>query len=278
MKYTFLDSGNGQKLEQFGDYLIARPCSQALWQPLLSKQVWEQADATFTREGGNQWIIRNKLPDFWLIDIENIRFKVAPTDFGHLGVFPEHQLLWKWMAEKIKKSKRPPKVLNLFAYSGAATLAAAQAGAEVCHLDASKGMVSWARENAALNDLKEAPVRWLVDDVIKFLAREQRRGNQYDGIILDPPSFGRGGQGEVFKIERDIQPLLAQCHSLLSRDPLFFILSTHTPGMTPLVLSHLLHQAMGSVPRNIESGEMILSSKGAMDLPCGSFARWERHD
>jgi 23S rRNA (cytosine1962-C5)-methyltransferase len=243
-----------------------------MWRSTLSKDVWNRADAVFTREEGNSWKIKTKLPKEWIAEVEGIRFKIAPTDFGHLGVFPEHSLLWKEMREALH-SRPNSNVLNLFAYSGGATLAAAKAGARVCHLDASKGMVQWARENAALNGLDQAPIRWIVDDVVKFLHREVKRGNRYDGIILDPPSFGRGNQGEVFKIERDIHEILRLCKAVLSDHPLFIIFTTHTPGMTPLVMQHLIRQMMGSSGK-IEIGEMVIPSEKGCALPCGSYARW----
>lgn len=273
-KYSLVDSGNQQKLERFGSFLIARPCSQALWHPSLPKSQWDRADAQFSRDGGNAWHYNLKLPESWIAEVEGVRFKISTTDFGHLGVFPEHSLLWKGMQEAIRTRKEPPNILNLFAYSGGATLAAASAGARVCHLDASKGMVAWARENAELNRLNAAPIRWIVDDAAKFLTREIKRGVRYDGIILDPPSFGRGSKGEVFKIERDIHELLDLCHQLLSEHPLFLIFTTHTPGMTPLVMAHLLGQKMKGFRGKIETGEMILPSDAGMDIPCGSFARW----
>ncbi len=272
MTYSLLDSGHQQKLEQFGDYRIVRPCSQAFWAPRLPQEAWDRADAIFSREGGNRWAVQKKLPKEWIVEIEKVLFKIAPTDFGHLGVFPEHSVLWKWMLPCIQTSAQPPSILNLFAYSGGATLAAAKAGASVCHLDASKGMVSWARENAALNHLGKAPIRWIVDDAAKFLARELKRGQRYDGIILDPPSFGRGNQGEVFKIERDLPQLLLSCRRLLSQTPLFVLLSSHTPGMTPLVMQHLLAQMMEGMKGTVESGEMIIPAP--LCLPCGSYARW----
>jgi 23S rRNA (cytosine1962-C5)-methyltransferase len=271
-KYSLIDSGDQQKLERFGEYVIARPCSQALWRPEQREQ-WERADAHFSRDGGNSWNIKSKLPKSWIAEVEGVRFKISPTDFGHLGVFPEHSLLWKKMKEAISKRKEP-QVLNLFAYSGGATLAAAQAGAKVCHLDASKGMVAWARENAELNGLSSAPIRWIIDDVTKFLNREIKRGVRYDGIILDPPSFGRGSSGEVFKIEKDIHDLLHLCRKLLSDNPLFFIFTTHTPGMTPIVMGHLLSSKVTGLKGRIETGEMILPSQNGVDIPSGSYARW----
>jgi 23S rRNA (cytosine1962-C5)-methyltransferase len=273
-KYFLVDSGNQQKLERFGSYLIARPCSQALWHPSLPKSDWDAADAFFSRDGGNAWSYKKKLPEAWIAEVEGVRFKISPTDFGHLGVFPEHSLLWKPMKEAIRKAKEPPQILNLFAYSGGATLAAASAGAKVCHLDASKGMVAWGRENAEMNKLNHAPIRWIVDDAAKFLAREIKRGVRYDGIILDPPSFGRGSKGEVFKIERDIHELLHLCRKLLSEEPLFLIFTTHTPGMTPIVMGHLMKQNMQGLKGHIETGEMILPSETGNPIPSGSYARW----
>ncbi len=273
-RYVLLDSGEMQKLEQFGPYRIVRPCSQALWHRKLSAERWREADAHFSRDGGNTWKFNQKLPKEWTTEVQGILFKIAPTDFGHLGIFPEHSLLWKEMDGLIRGQTTPPNVLNLFAYSGGATLAAAKAGAKVCHLDASKGMVSWARENAALNQLQGAPIRWIVDDVIKFLQREKRRGVRYEGIILDPPSFGRGAQGEVFKIERDIHEILTLCRDVLSDRPLFVFFTTHTPGMTPLVMRYLLEQMMGANQGKIVSGEMIIPAENGCDIPSGSYARW----
>lgn len=271
--YLLLDSGNGQKLEQFGPYVIARPSAQAIWKPQLSHKEWETADALFTREQENRWITKTKIPDTWEIDVEEILFKIAPTDFGHLGIFPEQRKFWKWIRQCISEAKREIHVLNLFAYSGGATLAAAQAGAHVCHLDASKGMVDWARENASRNQLEKAPIRWIVDDVSKFLKREIRRGRKYDAIILDPPSFGRGKQGELFKIEDDLNPIMDDCLQLLSNNPLFLLLSCHTPGYTPIVLEHIINQFL---PKgNLDVGEMVLEGKGnTLTLPSGTFARW----
>lgn len=274
--YYLLDSGHGRKLEKFGDLVLIRPCAQAVWNPQLPAQEWDRAHAFFTREEGNKWVASSKLPAAWNVEIEGLRFKIAPTDFGHVGIFPEHSGLWSWFSPLIKKQPSPPHVLNLFAYSGGATLAAAEAGARVCHLDASKGMVAWARENAQLNQLTDAPIRWIIDDVIKFLKREIRRGTKYDGIILDPPSFGRGSQGETFKIERDLLEILSCCRTLLSDQPLFVLLSSHTPGFTPLVMRHLVTQMMEGVRGKIEEGEMVIAAKTGKDLPSGSYARWFR--
>lgn len=266
MKYQLLDSGSEQKLERFGDYVLARPCSQAVWKPSLSPADWKKAHATFTREPANKWV-GAPLPASWEVEHQGIRFKLMPTDFGHVGMFPEHGLLWNWMRERLRPGMQ---VLNLFAYTGGATLAAAKAGAEVCHVDASKTTVDWARKNCALNNLEKAPIRWIVDDVIKFLSREVRRERFYDGIILDPPTFGRGSKGEVFKIEKDLSEILRLCFSLLSKNPAFVILSSHTPGYTPLVLHHLLKQARDD--GKIEMGELTIP--GPLELTSGSYARW----
>lgn len=275
--YTLLDSGNGRKLEKFGAYVLSRPCAQAVWRPSLMDSEWRSVDAVFTRENENQWIKKAALPDAWTIEVEGIHFKIAPTDFGHLGIFPEQRDFWRWIQEAIGKEKRELNVLNLFAYSGGSTLAAAKAGAKVCHLDASKGMVAWARENAQLNGLEGAPVRWIIDDAGKFLQREVRRGVRYDAIILDPPTFGRGSKGEVFKIEEDIIPILQNCRELLSDDPLFVLFTCHTPGFSPLVLRHLLSQMMEGKAGTMDEGEMVLAGEcKVLPVPSGTFARWVR--
>lgn len=269
--YQFLDSGNLQRLERFGKHLLIRPCAQALWKPILSEVKWRQADAVFSREGSEKWSGQTALPAEWTIQFSGLCFKIAPTDFGHVGLFPEHSLVWEAMRSHIRAQKRHLSILNLFAYSGGATLAAAQAGAQICHLDASKGMVNWARENARLNGL-EGSIRWIVDDVMKFLKREIKRGVFYDGIILDPPTFGRGNQGEVFKIEREIGPLLELSRSVLSDKPAFVFFTSHTPGMTPQVLHHLLAQMMQGKEGKIHTKELLLGKEHP--LPSGSMAEW----
>ena len=275
MKYELIDSGEGSKLEKFGPFILSRPASQALWKKGQNKDVWSKAHMVFSREGENHWTLKKKLPKEWVIEIENVKIKIVPSDFGHVGFFPEHAFLWKWMKNKIQSSKRKKiKVLNLFAYSGAATIAAAQAGAEVCHLDASRPMIERTKENVNLNNLQDYPIRYIVDDAIKFVKREKRRNNFYDGIILDPPTFGRGPKKEVFKIENDINQLLEDCASLLSKDPLFMILSSHTPGVTSIVLKHLLKQHL-STNGQIKTGEMIIKSTNGYDLPSGFYGIWE---
>ncbi len=273
--YELLDSGNGRKLERFGDVVLERPCAQAVWIP-QNPGLWENSTARFDRSGGHNWQGRDQLPNAWNVEIGGVVMKLSATDFGHLGVFPETRALWKWIRTTLKTEKekkgRDLKFLNLFAYSGGATLAAAQAGAHCCHLDASRGMVDWARENAGLNNLQDAPIRWIVDDVIKFLRREVKRGNQYDAILLDPPSFGRGKKGELYKIEESLMTTLDLVHHVLTDDPSFVLLTSHTPGFSPIVLSNLLRQY--NAGGTTERGEMLLAGDGAMDLPNGNWARW----
>lgn len=258
--YELIDSGDGRKLERFGKYVLARPCSQAMWRPSLSQGEWNRADASFDREDGNNWHGRANLPKEWTIETAGIKFKLGGTDFGHLGIFPEQRAQWKWI-----KSHARGSVLNLFAYSGGSTMAAALGGAEACHLDASKGMVEWARENARLNGLADKPIRWIVDDAHKFMRREIRRGRKYDAIILDPPSFGRGAGGEMYKIERDLKETLGLVKDLLSEKPAFVLFSSHTPGLSVQVAENILSQLFPQA--KLESGEMLLEGKR---LPCPS--------
>ncbi|OGV69362.1 MAG: hypothetical protein A2283_20130 [Lentisphaerae bacterium RIFOXYA12_FULL_48_11] len=281
--YELIDSGNERKLERFGSIVFSRPSATAVWAPTLPSSSWEQANASFDRDGGNSWSFRKTLPDSWNISVEGITFKLSITNFGHLGIFPEQASSWKWIQHIIqnaaqRRNKRI-SVLNLFAYSGGSTLAAAKAGAEVCHLDASKGMVARARENAQINGLEKAPIRWIVEDVNKFLDREDRRNNKYDAIILDPPSFGRGKSGEVYKIEKDILVTLGKCIKLLSDNPLFLLLSCHTPAFTPGVMNNLMKQAFNKHIGIIESGEMFLrGNKNVLPIPSGTFASWQTSD
>lgn len=274
-EYELLDSGLERKLERFGPYIFSRPAIGAVWSPKLSRDEWRRNDAIFFRHPENRWETFRELPKSWKITVKDISFQISPTDFGHMGVFPEHSHFWPWIQEKITAAKRPIRVLNLFAYSGGATMAAAKAGASVCHVDASKGMVTYARENARLNHLENAPIRWIVDDVQKFLTREIRREQFYDAIILDPPSFGRGSRGEVFKIERDIIDILLLCKKLLSPNPLFLILTCHTPGLTPLTLQNIIVQNLPTSGAKIESGEMTLEPKDGYSVPAGSYATWQ---
>ena len=290
--YELIDSGDGRKLERFGKYVLARPCSQAMWRPSLPPAEWARADATFDREDGNNWHGRSNLPKEWQIETAGIRFKLGGTDFGHLGIFPEQRAQWRWIRRQVEGGRlkvegsaaQPPasnlqpllRVLNLFAYSGGSTMAAALGGAEVCHLDASKGMVEWARENARLNGLGDRPIRWIVDDAHKFMKREIRRGRRYDAIVLDPPSFGRGAGGEMYKIERDLKETLALVKELLSEKPCFVLFSSHTPGLSVQVAENILGQLFPKA--KLESGEMLLepspspstSTSTSTSFPCPS--------
>lgn len=277
--YELLDSGYGRKLERFGDIILARPCSQAIWEPQLPAGHWQRANASFTRENGNCWENRSNLPNHWIIEESDIQFHLSTTDFGHLGIFPEQRTQWNWLNQTItaemKRRAGPCRILNLFAYSGGSTLASALAGGSVCHLDASRGMVKWASENARLNKIDT--VRWIVDDAHKFLTREARRSHVYEGIILDPPTFGRGESGEMYKIERDLPETLHMCRSLLSDTPLFILLSAHTPGCSPQVMGNVLQQAVRGLSGTISTGEMLLTGKpDVLPLPSGTYARWHR--
>ncbi len=277
--YALLDSGDGKKLERFGSCVLDRPCSQAVWKPALPEPAWSKAHASFDRAEGNQWHNRGAIPKEWTITTAGIAFKLSGTDFGHLGIFPEQRAQWAWIRQAVRDAcdarRRPVHVLNLFAYSGGSTLAAALGGAEVCHLDASKGMVQWARDNAALNGLQNHPIRWITDDAHKFLCREVRRERRYDAVILDPPTFGRGQNNEMYKIEKDLPETLRLCRSLLTPDPLFILLSAHTPGYSPVVLENVLGQAVSGLGGQASSGEMLLTgAPGVLPTPCGAYARW----
>jgi 23S rRNA (cytosine1962-C5)-methyltransferase len=277
--YALLDSGDGRKLERFGEVTLVRPASQAVWRPSLPDAAWRTISAGFDREAGLRWHNRHNLPDRWTISVAGIRFRLSSTDFGHLGIFPEQRVMWAWMRDAVAARRAataaPVRVLNLFAYSGGATLAAAQGGAETCHLDASKGMVDWARENAALNGMDQAPIRWIVDEAVGFLAREVKRGRRYEGIILDPPTYGRGKKGEVFKIQEQLPRLLDLCRELLAEQPLFLLLTCHTPEYSPIVLHNLVARDFGNLPGTIDHGEMLLTGDEAtLPLPCGTYARW----
>jgi len=261
--YELIDSGDGRKFERFGRQTLVRPCSQALWQP-RDEASWSRATAMFDREDGNRWHGRGSLPKEWTIETAGIRFKLSGTDFGHLGIFPEQRAQWKWIRETVAArmaadNGQRPRVLNLFAYSGGSTLAAALGGAEACHLDASRGMVQWARDNAALNGLQDHPIRWITDDVHKFLRREIRREHRYEAVIFDPPTFGRGANGETYKIERDLKETIDLVKGVLSEKPLFVLFSSHTPGLSCVVAENIMSQSFPRA-RRIESGEMLLEA------------------
>ena len=268
--YELIDSGDGRKLERFGRYVLARPCSQAMWRPVKSEGDWSRADASFDREDGNRWHGRSNLPKEWPIETAGITFRLGGTDFGHLGIFPEQRAQWRWLKEEVSRRGRRLSCLNLFAYSGGSTMAMALGGAEVCHLDASKGMVEWARDNARLNGLADRPIRWIVDDAHKFMKRELRRGHRYDAIVLDPPSFGRGAGGEMYKIERDLKETLGLVRELLSDDPAFVLFSSHTPGLSQIVAENILSQLFPKA--RLESGEMLLEGPG-LKCPSGIYCR-----
>ena len=272
--FELLDSGGGMKLERWGEWLLARPDPQALWP---AGRDWKEWHAWYhrSREGGGRWEFRKALPAHWVVSWKGLKFKVRPTDFKHTGLFPEQAVNWAWMAGQCKAAARPLKVLNLFAYTGAATAALARAGASVTHVDAAKGMVEWARENAALNGLAEAPLRWLVDDCGKFVDREARRGQAYDALVLDPPSYGRGKTGETWKLEKHLWPLLTRCAAVLSPEARFVVLNTYTTGLSPLVLAQLLERMMEGRGGKVEAGELALPMASGGFLPCGATARWK---
>lgn len=276
--YELLETGDGEKLERWGDVLLRRPDPQIIW-PAENKKNWDRADAHYHRSpsGGGQWEYKKKLPARWTVGFENMKFYIEPTGFKHTGLFPEQAVNWKWMINNIQKAKRPIRVLNLFAYTGGATVAAASAGAEVCHVDAAKGMVNWAKENVALSGLADRPVRFITDDCMKFVQREIRRGKKYDGIIMDPPSYGRGPNGEIWKIEDSLYDFVKQCLDLLSDNPLFFLINSYTTGFSPTVLSNILKQTVGSRYKGTHScGEVgIPVSRSGLILPCGIYGRWE---
>lgn len=276
--YELLDSGHGRKLERFGEVVLDRPCAQAVWSPQQTK-LWKQADAYFTRKKGLEWRGRETLPDSWIASVNGIQMKLSTTDFGHLGVFPETRAMWDWITMTVKaksaERKEPLNFLNLFAYSGGATLAAAKGGAHCCHVDASKGMVQWARENAKLNGLEEHPVRWIVDDVNKFLQREIRRGRRYEAVLLDPPSFGRGKSGELYKIEHALLDTLDLVKGVLSDRPCFVYLTSHTPGFSAIVLKNLIQQFFNK--GSVDCGEMLLTGEAEVyPVPSGTWAYWKR--
>lgn len=277
--YELLDTGNGEKLERWGSYILRRPDPQVIWPISNETGHWKTADGHYHRSstGGGDWQFRTKMPERWTISYGELKFHIKPTSFKHTGLFPEQAVNWSWMMDKIRSAGRPIRVLNLFAYTGGATIAAAAAGAEVCHVDAAKGMVQWAKENAQLSGLENSPVRYITDDVFKFVQREQRRGRQYDAIIMDPPSYGRGPNGEMWKLEQDLYPFLAFCSTILSPDPLFMLINSYTTGLSPSVLHNLLHMTVGQKHGGeIHCGEIGLPiTASGLTLPCGILGRWE---
>ncbi len=274
--YEIIDCSSGEKLERWGDYLLIRPDPQVIWDTPRKDKNWRQVNGHYHRskKGGGEWEFFD-LPKQWSIQYKELTFNLKPFNFKHTGLFPEQAANWDWFSRKIKTAGRPVKVLNLFAYTGGATLAAAAAGASVTHVDASKGMVGWAKENAASSGLKDAPIRWLVDDCVKFAEREIRRGNHYDAIIMDPPSYGRGPKGEIWKIEDSIHSFIKLCVRLLSDKPLFFLVNSYTTGLAPAVLTYMLATELKPFGGAVESQEIGLPvSKTGLVLPCGASGRW----
>ncbi len=278
--YELLDASDGERLERWGDILLIRPDPQILWHTPRRDPRWNEAHARYLRSGsgGGHWEKRRPLPDSWQIGYGDLRFNLKPMGFKHTGIFPEQAVNWDMMAQWIREAGRPIKVLNLFGYTGAATLACAAAGAQVTHVDASKGMVTWGRENAVVSGLADRPIRWLVDDCGKFVQREIRRGNTYDAILMDPPSYGRGPGGEVWKLEQQIYPLVEQCVRLLSDNPLFFLINSYSAGLSPSVMQYVLASLMRQYPGGTVSADEIglpVKASGLV-LPCGATAVWHK--
>lgn len=282
--YEVIDSSDGEKLERWGKYILVRPDPQVIWDTPKKEKGWKKKNAHYHRssKGGGEWEFFD-LPKQWQIKYKDLTFQLQPFNFKHTGLFPEQAVNWEWFRNLINNRKKqnpdkPIKVLNLFAYTGGATISAAKAGAAVTHIDASKGMVTWAKENAVLSGLKDAPIRWIVDDCVKFVERERRRGNRYDGIIMDPPSYGRGPKGEIWKIEEKIYPFIQLCSEILSEDPLFFLVNSYTTGLQPAVLSYMMGTVL--VPEfggHVEAGEIGLPvTSNGLILPCGASGRWQK--
>ena len=289
-EYEVIDTSGGEKLERWGKYILVRPDPQVIWDTPKVSRGWKNMNAHYHRskKGGGEWEFFD-LPQQWDLHYKHLTFHLKPFSFKHTGLFPEQAVNWDWFGEKIRNAGRPVKVLNLFAYTGGATLAvvtgvcgagsalaAAAAGASVTHVDASKGMVTWAKENAAASGLADAPIRWLVDDCVKFVEREIRRGNHYDAIIMDPPSYGRGPKGEIWKIEDAIHPLIRLCKKILSPDPLFFLINSYTTGLAPAVLTYMLATELKEFNGTVDSQEIGLPvTSSGLVLPCGASGRWE---
>ena len=277
--YEILDMANGEKLERWGNYILERPDPQIVWQDKTFKDKWKKVDAIYHRskKGGGYWENINDIKASWQVKYKDLTFNIKQMGFKHTGLFPEQAVNWDYMIDKIKNSNRKIKVLNLFAYTGGATVACAYAGADVDHVDSSRGMVLWAKENIESSNLTDRYVRFIVDDVIKFVKREIRRGNKYDAIIMDPPSFGRGANGEVWNIEESLYPLIKLCMEVLSDNPLFFLINSYTTGMSPKVLENILYMTVDKKHKGkISSGEVGLPMKDSnLILPCGIYGLWE---
>lgn len=275
--YELVDCGGGEKLERWGDYILVRPDPQAIWQTPRSNPLWRKPNARYARSatGGGAWE-KKDVPAQWTVRYRELTFQVKPMNFKHTGLFPEQAANWDFAMEQIQRAKRPISVLNLFAYTGGATVACAAAGASVCHVDAARGMVSWGRENAKASGLEHAPIRWIVDDCAKFVEREIRRGRRYDAVIMDPPSYGRGPSGEVWKLEDNLWPFMELVAGVLSDEPLFFLINSYTTGLAPSVLTYMLETLItskyGGRTRSEELGLAVTES--GLALPCGASGRW----
>ena len=277
--YKIIDMANGQKLERWGKIVLSRPDPQIVWKEKTFPEEWKKADAIYSRSntGGGSWEYKRKMPANWQIKYKDLVFNIKPMGFKHTGLFPEQAVNWDWMREKIKNANREIKVLNLFAYTGGATVACLAEGASVCHVDSSKGMVAWAKENVTSSGLADKKVRFLIDDVVKFVNREIRRGNKYDAIIMDPPSYGRGANGEVWNFEDNIYDLVELCTKVLSDKPLFFLINSYTTGISSTVLANILNLTISKKYKGqVEVGEVGLPMQNSnLILPCGIFGRWE---
>ena len=271
--YEVLDTGDGEKLERWAGVTLRRPDPQVIW-PKRRPEIWRQADGWYHRSerGGGEWEFRKRLPEKWTVQYRGLKFYVRPTGFKHTGLFPEQAANWDWMEGLIRAADRPVTVLNLFGYTGGATMACARAGAKVTHVDAAKGMMQWAGENRALNGLDESRFRWIVDDAGKFVAREARRGSRYDAILMDPPSYGRGPGGEVWKLENELYGLVTGCAAILSETPLFFLINSYTTGLQPAVLTNILMRALPE--GRVDAQELVLPVTAGGVLPCGASGRW----
>ena len=277
-EYELLDASDGERLERWGKYILVRPDPQIIWKNTREHPLWKKADGIYRRSsgGGGGWV-KSKMPEQWSVGYGDLNFRIKPMGFKHTGLFPEQAANWDWFSKLIKNADRPIKVLNLFAYTGGATMAAAKAGAQVVHVDASKGMVAMAKENAQLCGLADAPIRYIVDDCKKFVEREIRRGNKYDGIIMDPPSYGRGPNGEVWKLEDNIDELITLVSQVLSDEPLFFLVNSYTTGLSPMTMGYIVDLKVTSrYGGYTEAGELGLKvSQSGLVLPCGASTRWQ---
>lgn len=279
IEYELLDTGDGEKLERFGSFVLRRPDPQALWKKILSPKEWADADACFENTANSKWIFKKDVPKFWPIKFGGLDLKISPTPFKHTGLFPEQLLNWQWAEEiivKAKKNGREVSVLNLFGYTGGASLSASKAGANVCHVDASKSAIAWGKENAELSGLTNSPIRWILDDAFEFVRKEIRRGKKYECIIMDPPAFGHGPDGEVWKIEESLVSFLDECKKLLSDDPLFFLVNGYAAGYSSVAYEQNIIDLKDKFGGQIEHGELLIEEKGSRLLPCGIFARWSK--